>query len=209
MGQKIDLAMKKVKIWGMASDSQLTEVANSMRNGEIIIYPTDTLYAIGCDMNSKHGLDKLYRAKGMIEGNTPLSLICSDISMASEYVHIDNRLFRLLKNNTPGPFTFIIKCGPRLPKQLRERKELGIRIPDNPTARALAKTLGNPILSASLDYDDELAGDDPEIAAMPYEHIVDLLLVEDNLATIPTTIVDCRDGSADILRQGLGNLETE
>ncbi len=201
--------MKRLQIWGEPSGKQLDETVSILKDGGLIIYPTDSLYAIGCDMMNKAAVDNLCRLKEKSEGKTPLSLICSDISMASDYTLIDNRIFRVLKGNTPGPFTFIIKGTARLPKTLRGRKELGIRIPDNATARSIVEALGNPMLSASLDYDEELAGDDPEIAAMPYEHTAELLLTENHLTTTPSTVVDCRDGSTEIIRQGLGILSVD
>lgn len=198
------VAMKRIDIWGEPSARQLEEIADALRSGQLIVYPTDSLYALGCDSMSKDGVEALCRIKGINAEKSPLSLVCSDISMASEYARIDNTAFRLLKANTPGPFTFLLGGSSRQPRTLRGRRTIGIRIPDNATARALASALGHPLLSTSLDYTAEMAGYDPETVCADYSGRVAMLLAEGELAAEPSTVIDLTGPEPEIVRQGKG-----
>ena len=133
--------MKTIKIWNdEASSRQLDEICKELEDGGIIIMPTDTLYGIACDALNPKAIDRLCRIKGLNPDKTHLSIICSDISMAAEYARFDNKDFRMLKDYTPGAFTFLFKSAPTLPKAFKGRKVVGIRIPDNKLCRDIART---------------------------------------------------------------------
>lgn len=177
----------------------------SLRDGDIIIYPTDTLYALGCDALRSTAIERLCRIKDIDPRRSNLSIICADIAMAAGYARIDNRAFAILKNNTPGPFTFILPAGTALPKQFKGRRQVGIRIPDNSIARTLATVLGNPLLTTSIAVPDDL--DDtanPEYTAMRYADTATILLDGgDDGTAIPSAIIDLTDSSAPVtLREG-------
>ena len=128
--------------------------AATLRDGGIIIYPTDTIYAIGCDIFQARAVEKICRIKGIRPAKANLSFICQDLSHISEYARISNSVFKLMKRNTPGPFTFILNGSSRLPKLFRQKNTVGIRVPDNAIVRALVEELGNPLMTASLkDYE--------------------------------------------------------
>ena len=136
--------MKIIKVWNdNPSDRQLQEIVNELEMGSIMIYPTDTLYAIGCDALNVKAIDRICKLKGINPDKTNLSIICSDLSQVSEYARYDNQSFRLLKDNTPGPFTFLLKSTSSLPKAFKGRKIVGVRIPDCATIRAIVDLLGD------------------------------------------------------------------
>ena len=143
--------MKTLRMYPSSlNDRYLDEAVEAMGRGEIIIYPTDTLYALGCDALNNGAIEKLCRVKGLNPQKQTLSIICDGLSMASEYARIDNEAFRILRTNLPGPFTFILPASTRLPKVFKGRRTVGVRIPDNAIARALAERLGHPVLSTSI-----------------------------------------------------------
>ena len=143
--------MKTLRMYPTSiNERYLDEVVKSLEDGGLIIYPTDTLYAIGCDALNNSAIEHLCKIKGVNPQKQTLSVVCSGISMASEYARIDNEAFRILRANLPGPFTFILPAATSLPKVFKGRKEVGIRVPDNPIATAIAERLGHPILSSSL-----------------------------------------------------------
>lgn len=184
-------------------------VIETLRDGGIVIYPTDTLYAIGCDALNNNAIERICRFKDINPQKTNLSIVCCDISQASEYARIDNRSFQLLRANLPGPFTFILPASSSLPKVFKGRKTVGVRIPDNTIARLLAERLGNPVLTTSIewnpDYPEE--GCEPESIAMRYENDVDLLIDCGTGELVPSTVVDCTDGNnPEIVREGKGEL---
>lgn len=137
------------------NEKYLEHAVDTLRSGGIIIYPTDTLYAIGCDALNNNAIERICRIKGINPQKTELSIICHDISQAAEYARIDNRAFKMLKEYLPGPFTFLLPSSTRLPKVFKGRKTVGIRIPDNPIPTAIAGMLGNPILTTSVEDDGE------------------------------------------------------
>lgn len=185
----------------------LDEAAAVMRDGGIIIYPTDTLYALGCSALDSGAIRRLCRIKGLNPERNTLSAVCPDISMASEYVRIDNSAFRAMRPNLPGPFTFVLPATTRLPREVRNRKSFGIRVPDNSIAVALAKALGSPVLSSSVtgDGENESSLTDPFVISDRYVHIVDLMIDGGEGNAVPSTVVDLTDSSNPvILRQGAG-----
>ena len=200
--------MKTIKIWNdNPSERQVDEICSLIENGEIIILPTDTLYAIACDALNPKAIEKLCRLKGINPEKTNLSIICSDISMAAEYARIDNRGYKLLRDNTPGAFTFLFKSAPTLPKAFKGRKIVGIRIPDNTLCRELAGRLGHPILSTSIHYTDNDYAINPELIAEAYDDRVSLLVEGEEGDTIPSTIIDCSENDPVIVREGKGIIE--
>ena len=134
----------------------ITRVAEILRNGGVVIYPTDTVYAIGCDIFQPRAVEKVCKFKGIDPQKANLSLICYDLSNISEYAKVDNTTFKLLKHNLPGAFTFILNGSSNLPKLFKNRKTIGIRVPDNNIIRALVQELGNPILTASVKDDCDI-----------------------------------------------------
>lgn len=193
---------------GQVNERNVAQAAEALRDGHIIVYPTDTLYALGCDALNQRAIERLCRLKGLNPDKNLLSVVCSDISQAAEYARIDNRAFRLLKEYLPGPFTFILPASTRLPKVFKGRKTVGVRIPDNDVARALAEALGNPLLTSSVELDPDSPDDatEPDALAMRYGADAALLLDGGAGSTEPSTIVDLLDSSApEVVRLGAGD----
>ena len=201
--------MKILKMYtSNINDRFMDEVIETLRDGGIVIYPTDTLYAIGCDALKNNAIERICKIKGINPQRTNLSIVCSDISQASQYARIDNRAFQLLRENLPGAFTFILPAASTLPKVFKGRKTVGIRVPDNVIACEIAARLGNPILTTSIEWDDDPEdGCNPQAIAMKYEDVVDIVIDGGNGELTPSTIVDCTDSSApEIIREGKGVL---
>lgn len=199
--------MKTIKIWNdTPSERQLEEICNFLREGELMIMPTDTLYGIACDALNPKAIDRLCRIKGINPEKTNLAVICSDISMAAEYARFDNAHYRLLRDNTPGAFTFLFKAASTLPKAFKGRKTVGIRIPDNNLCRQIAERLGHPILTTSVEYDDDDYAINPGLIADTYHDRVDLFIEGEDGETVPSTIIDCTGSSPEIIREGKGVL---
>ena len=172
----------------------LQKVVDVLNDGGIIIYPTDTMYAIGC-----HGLKE--RA---------IERICHDLSNISEYAKVDNNTFKLMKRNLPGAFTFILNGTTRLPKIFRNRREVGVRMPDSPIIQEVARLLNAPIMTTSLpinEHEDIEYCTDPELIHEKWSNTVDLIIDGGLGNTEGSTIVDCTNGEPEIIRQGLGWLE--
>lgn len=200
--------MKIMKIWNNdASDRQLSEICRDLESGQTMIMPTDTLYAIACDALNPKAIEKICRLKGINPEKTNLSIICSDISMAAEYARFDNYAFRLLKENTPGPFTFLFKSASTLPKAFKGRKVVGVRIPDNKLCRDIVTRLGHPILSTSIEYSDEDYAINPGLIADSYNDKVDFFLEGEDGDTTPSTIIDCTGSDPEVTREGKGTLK--
>jgi tRNA threonylcarbamoyl adenosine modification protein (Sua5/YciO/YrdC/YwlC family) len=203
--------MKTLTIYpGSINERYIDEVVDALRDGNIIIYPTDTLYALGCDALNQRAIERLCRIKGINPDKQPLSVICSDLSQAAEYARIDNRAFRVLKEYLPGPFTFILPAATTLPKVFKGRKSVGVRIPDNDIPRALAEAMGNPILSTSIAFnpDEPAEAEMPESIALRYDNDVDIMIDGGEGSTYPSTIVDLTDSnSPEIVRQGAGDFD--
>lgn len=184
--------MKTFKIWADdPSDRQTKEITTFIKDGETAVMPTDTLYGIMCDALNSKAIEKVCRLKGINPDKTNLSIICSDISMASEYARIDNKAFRLMKEMTPGPVTFILKAASTLPKAFKGRKTVGVRIPASNTARAVAAALGNPLLTTSIEYSDDDYARDPGLIAEAYDGKVDIMVEGEYGDTLPSAIIDC------------------
>ncbi len=190
------------------NEKYLEHAVDTLRSGGIIIYPTDTLYAIGCDALNNNAIERICRIKGINPQKTELSIICHDISQAAEYARIDNRAFKMLKEYLPGPFTFLLPSSTRLPKVFKGRKTVGIRIPDNPIPTAIAGMLGNPILTTSVEDDGEGSLIYPQSLAIQYDGSADLIIDGGEGNEIPSTVVDITDSSAPVIvRQGAGYID--
>lgn len=202
--------MKTLRIYPTSlNDRYIDQATDALSHGNLIIYPTDTLYAVACDALSQNAIERLCRFKNLNPQKNTLSIVCSDISQASEYARIDNTAFKILRQYTPGAFTFLLPAATTLPKAFKGRRVVGIRIPDNPIAQALARQLGHPIATSSLPIDglsdDEISF--PEDIMLRYDSNTDITLMIDGGrgATTPSTIVDITDShSPQIVRQGAG-----
>lgn len=197
--------MKILKTYSENPNDRYLDIAvEALRDGHIIIYPTDTLYALGCDALNNQAIERICKLKGIRSDKTNLSIICKDISQVAEYAKFNNDEFKMMKQNLPGAFTFIFPAMSRLPKAFKGRKTVGVRIPDNKIATLLVEKLGNPIMTASVDYDDEDFGTEPELIAQRYDDGVDLIIDAGRGGLEPSTIVDCTSGEPEITRQGKG-----
>lgn len=189
---------------------EIEKVVQFLRDGGLIVYPTDTIYGLGCDIFNTKGIEKICKYKNIDAKKSNLSFICSDLSNISEYAKVDNATFKLMKKNLPGAFTFVLNGNNNLPKLFRNKKTVGIRVPDNNIIRELVKELGNPILSTSVkDKDDEIQEyfTDPELIHERCGHIADVVINAGYGALEPSTVVDCTGDEPVILRQGKGILE--
>lgn len=201
--------MKIIRLYdNIISDRQAYAIAEMLREGEVIVWPTDTLYGIACDALNQKAVDRVCRIKGINSAKNDLSVICANISQASEYTRIDNKAFRLIRNNTPGPFTFLLQASNKLPRALKGRKTIGIRIPDFSDNRKIAEFLGNPVLNTSVSIDDFECTEfiSPEIIADRYENLIDVFLTGQASGTKPSTVIDCTNNTFVIIREGVGNI---
>lgn len=188
----------------------IDEITSAIDNGRCIIFPTDSLYALGCDCLDNRAIGRLCKAKSINPAKHLLSIVCSDISQASGYAHIDDKAFSFLRKYLPGPFTFILPASSSLPKAFRGRRTVGIRVPDNAIAREIANSLDRPLMATSIATDGLEAGDieEPMSIASRYEGIADIMADGGVGECIPSTIVDLTDSSNPaILRQGKGIFE--
>lgn len=194
-------------------DSRLiNDAVNSLKKGGIIIFPTDTVYSMGCDLRNKKALEKLAKLKDIKLKKANFSIICHDLSNISEYVKpIDRPTFKLLKNSLPGPFTFILNATTEVTKIFdSNKKEIGIRIPDNNIIIEIVKKLGNPIATTSLHNEEDTILDyftDPYTIYENYDEKVDLIIDGGTGRLEASTIVDCTTNTPEIIRQGIGNIE--
>jgi Sua5/YciO/YrdC/YwlC family protein len=187
---------------------EVDKVVNILKEGGIVIYPTDTVYAMGCDALNVRAVEQICKIKGINPQKTKLSIICEDLSNISEYAKVSNNVFKLMKRNLPGPFTFILSATNSLPKIYRNRKEVGIRIPNNNIILTLVRELGNPILTTSVRSKDDLIEycTDPELIEEEYGSLVDLVIDGGYGSLEPSTVVDCTGDELEIIRQGKGEL---
>jgi len=191
----------------------LQDVARVIADGGIVIYPTDSVYAIGCSALNQHAVERIYQYRKEEQKTGHLSIICRDISQAAEYVRISDRQFKLIRKNLPGPFTFILEAGLKLPKVFRSRKSVGIRIPDQPILRALLEELDGPLLTTSLKAmveDEEEAISymtDPFLIEEAFQNQADVLIDGGYGLDQPSTVVDLTGDEPEILRQGVGELQ--
>lgn len=186
-------------------------VTECLRDGGVVIYPTDTVYSMGCDINNHHAIEKMCRIKDINVKTANYSLVCYDLSHLSDFVFsIDTPIYRIMKKHLPGAFTFILRANSNVPKIFKSKKKtVGIRVPDNKICRAIVKELGNPITSTSIhdifDNDDYIT--DPEQIYELFSKRVDIVIEGGFVNKTPSTVLDCSDGGITIIRQGLGILD--
>jgi tRNA threonylcarbamoyl adenosine modification protein (Sua5/YciO/YrdC/YwlC family) len=180
-----------------------------LRSGGIIIYPTDTVYGLGCDITNQKAVEKIIRLKGLKAKEAHFSFICSDLSHIADFAKVSNPTFKLIKKNLPGPFTFILPGMNKVPDYfISKRKTVGIRIPDNQISIEIVKALGNPIMTTSIKDDDDVVEytTDPELIHERYQDIVDIVIDGGYGDNIPSTVVDCTTDEPQIIREGKGEL---
>lgn len=193
-------------------EKSIAEIVNCLKNGGIIIYPTDTVYALGGDITQPKVLEKICKLKGIKLEKANFSFVCSNLSHLSEFTKpIPNHIFRIMKKALPGPFTFILEANKNVPKLLKQNKDtIGIRVPDNLICKAIVEQLGNPIISTSLhDSSDDILEyfSDPEVIHNEYEKKVDIV-VDGGFGNIyASTVIDCSGDEIIVVREGLGSLD--
>jgi tRNA threonylcarbamoyl adenosine modification protein (Sua5/YciO/YrdC/YwlC family) len=203
--------MNIVKVYpDSINERHIDSAVEAMKHGEVIIYPTDTIYALGCDALNQRAIERLCRIKGINPDKQLLSIVCASLSQAAEYARIDNRAYRALKDYLPGAFTFILPAATTLPKAFKGRRSVGIRVPDNAIATMLAEKLGNPIMSTSIAFDEDepIEAESPDAISMRYANDVELMIDGGEGSAEPSTIVDLLDSeSPEVIRQGRGIFE--
>ncbi|ABV86970.1 L-threonylcarbamoyladenylate synthase [Shewanella pealeana] len=186
----------------------ISQAVNVIKTGGVIVYPTDSGYALGCLIGDKDAMSKIARIR-QIDNDHNFSLMCRDQSELATYARVDNQAYRLLKQNTPGPYTFIFMASKEVPKRLQnpKKKTIGIRVPDNVIALALLEALGEPLMSTSLILPGkEFTESDPEHIRDILEHQVDLIIHGGYLGEKPTTVIDLSDGEIEVIREGAGDV---
>lgn len=190
---------------------QIAKVIEVLQKGGIVIYPTDSVYGIGCNIYNHKAIEKIAKIKGIAPDKSKFSIICHSLSEVSDYTRpINNQTFKLMKKNLPGPFTFILEANNKVPDIFQSNKKtVGIRIPDNPIVIEIVKELGNPILNTSVHDDDEIIEytTDPELIHEKYQDLVDIVIDGGFGQNTPTTIVDCTGDEHLITREGIGKLQ--
>jgi tRNA threonylcarbamoyl adenosine modification protein (Sua5/YciO/YrdC/YwlC family) len=190
--------------------TEINKVVDVLKKGGLVIYPTDTVYGLGCDITNTKAVEKIARIKGIKLEKANFSFICNDLSHLSDYVkQIDTPTYKLLKRALPGPYTFILPGSKSLPKVFKKKKTVGIRVPDNTIARAIVEALGNPIISTSIYHEDDVLEytTDPELIFEKWQHLVDGVIdggFGDNYAS---TIIDLTVAEPVVIREGKGSLD--
>ncbi|WP_026839145.1 L-threonylcarbamoyladenylate synthase [Gillisia sp. JM1] len=188
----------------------IKKVVDVLRKGGLIIYPTDTVYGLGCDITNTNALERIAQIKQVKLDKANFSFICEDLSNLSDYVkQIDSPTFKLLKRNLPGPFTFILPGNNNLPNVFKKKKTVGIRVPDNNICRAIVRELGNPIVSTSIKDEDEVIEytTDPELILEKWDNLVDLVIDGGYGDNIASTVVDLTGIEPEVIREGKGNID--
>lgn len=192
------------------SEAAIKKVVDVLRNGGLVIYPTDTVYGLGCDITNSRALERIAKIKGIKLEKANFSFICCDLSNLSDYVkQIDTATFKILKRTLPGPYTFILPGNNDLPKEFRKKKTVGIRIPDNAIALEIVRMLGNPIVSTSIHDEDEVLeyATDPELIFEKWQHLVDLVIDGGYGDNVGSTIIDLSGYEPIIVREGKGDTD--
>jgi tRNA threonylcarbamoyl adenosine modification protein (Sua5/YciO/YrdC/YwlC family) len=190
------------------SESAIKKVVEVLRNGGLVIYPTDTVYGLGCDITNSKALERIARIKSIKLDKANFSFVCSDLSNLSDYVRqIDTSTFKILKRALPGPYTFILPGNNDLPKEFRKKKTVGIRVPDNTIALEIVRMLGNPIVSTSIHDEDEVLeySTDPELIFEKWQNKVDLVIDGGYGDNVGSTIIDLSGYEPVVLREGKGD----
>ncbi len=199
--------MRMLKIFRESINQRhMAEIVETLRDGGIIIYPTDTMYALGCDALNNQAIERICQIKSLKSAKTNLSIVCHNISEVTNYAKFGNQEFKVMKQNLPGPFTFLLPALSRLPKAFKGRRTVGIRVPDDIIARTIVEQLGGPILSSTVEGGDVDYLCEPELIQETYGDQVDIVIDAGRGGSIPSTIVNCLDGDFEITRQGKGEL---
>lgn len=188
----------------------IKKVVDVLRNGGLIIYPTDTVYGLGCDITNTSALERIAQIKNVKLEKANFSFICESLSNLSDYVkQIDTQTFKILKRCLPGPYTFILPGNNNLPSVFKKKKTVGIRVPNNNVCMAIVKQLGNPIVSTSIRDEDEVIEytTDPELIYEKWNKLVDIVIDGGYGDNIPSTVIDLTTNSPEVIRQGKGSLE--
>ena len=198
-----------IKIYPENPDERrIQQVIDVLKKGGVIVYPTDSVYSMGCDMTNKRAVEKMAQLKGVKLEEANFSLICYDLSNISEYtVQFGTDIYKMMKRALPGPYTFILNANKNIPKLFQSKKQtIGIRVPDNNIARTIVNQLGNPMLSTSVHDDDEILEytTDPELIHERYDGQVDLVIDGGFGNNEASTVIDCTGETPEILRQGIG-----
>lgn len=192
------------------NEKEIQKVVKILQDGGLVIYPTDTVYGLGCDITNTKALERIAKIKGIKLEKANFSFVCNDLSNISDYVKsLDTSSFKILKRALPGPYTFILEGNNNLPKEFKKKKTVGIRVPDNSIALELVKQLGNPIVSTSIYDDDELIEytTDPELIFEKWQNRVDVVIdggYGDNMAS---TIIDLTGNEPEVIREGKGSID--
>ncbi|MEP2935137.1 MAG: L-threonylcarbamoyladenylate synthase [Gilvibacter sp.] len=189
---------------------EIAKVVKVLKSGGLIIYPSDTVYALGCDINNKSALERVAKIKDVKLEKANFSFVCHDLSHLSDYAkQIDTKTFKILKRAFPGPYTFILNGSTSLPSAFKKKKEVGIRIPDNAITRSIVEALGNPIISTSIHDEDEIIEytTDPELIYEKWGDQVELVIDGGYGGNVPSTIIDLTSGEPLLIREGKGSLE--
>ena len=192
------------------NEREIDKVVKILQKGGLIIYPTDTVYGLGCDITNTKAMERVAQLKGLKLDKANFSFICYDLSNLSDYVkQIDTPAYKILKKALPGPYTFVLPSSTSLPKAFKNKKTVGIRIPDNNIIRELVKKLGNPIVSTSIYDEDDLLEytTDPELIFEKWGNKVDVVIDGGYGSNIPSTVIDLSEGEITVLREGLGSVE--
>ncbi|WP_275555809.1 L-threonylcarbamoyladenylate synthase [Mixta sp. Marseille-Q2659] len=185
----------------------ISQAVDVLNKGGVIVYPTDSGYALGCRLEDKSAMERICRIR-QLDGNHNFTLVCRDLSELSTYAHVDNSAFRLIKNNTPGSYTFILKGTKEVPRRLMndKRKTIGLRVPSNPVALALLESLNEPMMSTSLMLPgNDFTESDPEEIEHRIGKLVDLIIDGGTLGQQPTTVVDLTSDTPEVIREGVGD----
>ena len=192
------------------NEKEIAKVVEVLRLGGLIIYPTDTVYGLGCDITNTKALEKIARIKGVKLEKANFSFVCSDLKNLSDYVkQIDTSTFKLLKRTLPGPYTFIMQGNNNLPKDFKKKKTVGIRVPDNTIARTIVEKLGNPIVSTSIYDDDDVIEytTDPELIFEKWQNRVDIVIDGGYGDNVASTVIDLSGDAPVVLREGKGDVD--
>ena len=189
------------------NERYVDEIVSALNNGGIVVLPTDSLYALVCDAMNNQAIERICKIKMMKSAKTNLSIVCSDISMASKYGKIDNGLYKLIRHNLPGSFTFLIEATSKLPKAFKGRRVVGVRIVDNEIIKRVVEEIGNPLFSTSVEGVDEDYVCEPELIAQTYGRDVEYVVDAGRSGYVPSTVVDCTGDEPEVVRQGLSEFK--
>lgn len=206
------MAAEFIRLYEQNPDpKRVRQIVEVLRNGGVIIYPTDTVYGMGCDITNQRAIEKICKIKGINPKKHNFSFVCADLSNIAQYTRVITKpVFKMMKKGLPGPFTFILEASSMVPKILHSNKKtVGIRVPDHSIPKAIVEELGQPILSTSIRDEDDVIeySTDPELIFEKYQHLVDLVVDGGYGQNVASTILDCTGDEVVVVREGLGQLE--